>query len=160
MFHLLDIEPQMILDEESIDKAGVCQIINDQKIKMIQGPDGHSDANNSSDWGSSAKLQYGISVNPKECPDIKPISWKVEITSTCNYPNSYYFIGVVSNRATNFKANPCNWNAWSRLIDSYGILGFHGAIYRTTKAQYYINIPNDSTCCGWMKNSWVIEIYH
>ena len=106
LFYFLNIESQMIWDQESINKAGLCQIINDHKIKMIKGPRGYSDTTGHADWGSSAKFSYGIPVNSKDYTNIKSITWKIRITNTTRYPNAFFFIGVVSNRDTDFAANP------------------------------------------------------
>ena len=159
IFYLLDIAPQMIFDKESITKAGLCKIINDNKIKMVMGPGGHSDTQSNADWGSSAKLKYGISLNPNDYTNVKSISWKVKIR-TSNFPDAYYFIGVVSNRTNNFKRS-----VWStsdkRLIDAYGISGLQYRIYdaRVSKSWPWSNSVYDTSYKVWKMDEWVAVKY-
>ena len=158
MFYLLDIEPNMIFDKESINKAGLCEIVNDHKIKMIKGPCGYSETWIHSDYGSSARLKYGISINPNDNKDIKSIGWKVKITVTKCFPNTYYFIGVTSNRAKDFKTSPYLSN-YEELPDAYGISGCGTLIFDANKQRSIGGCADDGDYIAYQRNTWISVKY-
>ena len=144
-FYHLDIEGQMIWDKDTINTQNVCEIINDYKIKMIAGKFG------SFDYGASAKLQYGISVNRNDYLNISSISWKIKINPTQSFPNSYYFIGVVSNRTSDFNiaAFP------SSLKDAFGISASNSYIFDDTKVTDFLSLVHDMKYTRFKRNVWV-----
>eukprot|EP01084_Bolivina_argentea_P177610 307108_1 len=127
-FYFDPIVPNMIFDEYGINTARM-EILNDKQVKCLKG---YNDAYEREKCkGSSIRLKYGlpISVRGDNKYNIKSVSW--EITHTAyHFPNSYYFIGVVSNRNTDFSNI-----AYKGLTDAYGISGLSG---RTYKESFYL----------------------
>ena len=157
IFYLLDIEPEMIFDEESITKEHCCEIINPHKIKMVRGPQGYTHTAAVGDWGSTAKLKYGISAKALISQGVKSISWKVKITAAHSYPNTFYFIGVVSNRTTEFATSAfSNRGIQEILKDAFGISGTSGSMYDPRKPDSnYANSKSDDEYYAWKAGSWV-----
>ena len=85
VFYLLDIEPAMVWDKDSINKAGLFKLVNDHKRRLFKPMTACS-------FGSSAKLKYGISAKSDDYyPNIQFITWKIKITATKSYPTSFYW---------------------------------------------------------------------
>eukprot|EP01084_Bolivina_argentea_P177607 307103_1 len=123
-FYFDPIVPNMIFDEYGIDKTRM-QIINDKQVKCLKG---YNDAYYSEGCcGSSIRMKYGlpISVRGNNKYNITSASWEITHTATHKFPTAYYFIGVVSNRNTDFSNI-----AFEGLTDAYGISGYRaGCIF-------------------------------
>ena len=112
----------MIFDEFGLNKQRM-EIVNDYQIKcLISNYDGY--------WGSSARLKYGMPIQSKGNNDenIESISWEMTHTAIRSWPNCVYFIGVVSNRTTDFSKG-----AYNGLKDSYGIGGNMPYVFKGNK---------------------------
>lgn len=150
-FYLLTIEHEMIFDKDVVDLR-LFEIINEHKVKMIRGP---SEEAHGLQWGVTTKLKYGISIDPNDNLDIKSISWKVKHTVMDSFPNSYYFIGVVSNRTKEFATNPF-WSGVGKdlLKDAFGISGNKSENFQGR------NRPNDDELYdGYKRDTWITIKY-
>eukprot|EP01084_Bolivina_argentea_P308770 534004_1 len=80
--------------------------------------------------------------------NLTSISWEITHTANGYFPNSSYFIGVVSNKNTDF-SNIAIYG----LTDAHGISGANSYVYIKGKYQ------NDSCYNGYIKNSIVKAEY-
>ena len=112
LFYLLKIENEMRFDKDNVGTD--IEILSDHKIRLKK-------ATNELKPFMSARFCYGISLNKAEYANIKYISWKVKFTTQSSWfwNNCMPFIGVVSNRTTDFDTNP--FTPQTLLIDAYGI---------------------------------------
>ncbi len=99
------IKSQMVFDSFGMNTS-IMEIINDREVK--------------SDWNSSIRFKCAMPIAAKgnNKYNIKLIKWKVHHTTNNLFPSGHYFIGVVSNRTTDFTNT-----AYSGLKDPYGISG-------------------------------------
>ncbi len=109
---------QMVFDSFGIDKSRM-QIVNDRKAICLKGYN-YSTGNKR---GSSIRLKCAMPIASRMNNEynIKSISWEINHTATCTFPNAFYFIGVVSNRIDDFAY--CVYQGYNGIKDAYGILG-------------------------------------
>ena len=155
IFYLLEIAHEMIFDQKNIGKE--FELLSNHKIKVKGTQTFYTQLTQKV---SSARLCYGISLDKAEYKGITSISWKVKI-NVFNFPNAMHFIGVVSNRTTNFDGtNPfCPRNL---LIDSYGISGNAKSIYHADKSpkdNMYGLMIDDKKYPGYKQGNWITVKY-
>ena len=147
LFYLLKIENEMIFDK---DNVGIdIEIISDHKIKFpkITGQRLYM----------AARLCYGISLDKSVNADIESISWKVKFTTKKEntfWVNCMPFIGVVSNRTTDFDTSPYSGGGQKILKDAYGVGASKGSVYKGKGYFVY-----DGNYSGFPKRDWVTVKY-
>ena len=152
LFYLLKIEAEMRFDKDNVGTD--IEILSDHKIRFRERTNGSKPY-------MAARFCYGISLNKSEYANIKYISWKVKLTTQSPYfwNNCMPFIGVVSNRTTDFDTNP--FSSQTLLIDAYGIGADHYCVYDAskTKDRDHNLMDDDMNYPGMDPTKWVTVKY-
>ena len=150
LFYLLKIENEMVFDKDN--KGADVDVISDYKIRFGK-------MSNFSKPYTAARLCYGISLDKSKYRNIESISWKVKL-STGSFSNCMPFIGVVSNRTSDFDTNP--FIPSTILIDAYGISASQCRIYdpqRKAKDHPSGYLVVDDNYPGLARGNWVTVKY-
>ena len=127
---------------------------------MVKGPiEGTTGISRSWDYVATAKLEYGISINPKDYTNIQSISWKVKINAT--HSSLYHFVGFVSNRAKDSTLNPYYQVTGNGLLpDAFGISPRDHQVFKGTKGDENTGCVTDNKYkgCTHLK-SWISVKY-
>eukprot|EP01084_Bolivina_argentea_P301674 520507_1 len=110
-FYFDPIAANMIFDEYGLNTSRM-KIINDKQVECL--------------YQSSIRFKYGmpILVRGNNKYNLRSISWEIIHTANVSFPNNRYFVGVVSNKNTDFS------NIASQgLTDAYGISGLYSFVY-------------------------------
>eukprot|EP01084_Bolivina_argentea_P116475 206948_1 len=110
---------QMIFDD-SVLVADRLQIINKHKVKCLV-----SDYQGS--WGGTVKVKLGLPIAARgnNQYNINRVSWKFTVFETISWPNTHYFIGVVSNRTIDFART-----VHQGLKDPFGITAYNKRVHK------------------------------